>query len=129
MPKKVHDGIRKRCDCPTKKWATCSHPWHFSFHHGGKEYRYSLDVIAGARNEKPPASKSDAISWRDRLRSEIRLGTFVDPAVPITPAPAADSRLTVGDLMKVYLDNHVRVPERSKAAQVVMTCLLTRLGG
>ena len=43
MPRKVHDGIRKRCVCPRRQWPKCPHPWHFSLHHGGKEHRYSLD--------------------------------------------------------------------------------------
>ena len=74
MPKRTHDGIKKRCDCPRKQWPKRPHPWHFSFHHGGHEHRYSLDKIAKSRGERPPTSKSEATAWRDRLRNEIRAG-------------------------------------------------------
>ena len=47
----------------------------------------------------------------------------------MSPAAATpgDARLTLNDLLDRYLDAHVRVPERSKASQVVMECLLNRL--
>ncbi len=56
MPKRTHDGIKKRCDCPKKQWAKCRHPWWFNFHHGGREHRYSLDTIAHSRTSasSPP---------------------------------------------------------------------------
>jgi len=126
MPKRTHDGIRKRCTCGPRKWAKCAHPWHFSFHHGGKEHRYSIDAIARARNEQPPVGATEAKAWRDTLRGEIRSGTFVDPSAAVVVAPKLDT-LTVGDVMDLYLDQHVRVPERKKAGQVVMASLLNRL--
>lgn len=121
MPKRTHDGIKKRCDCGRRQWPKCSHPWHFSFHHNGQEHRYSLDVIARARNGRPPESKAEAIGWRDRLRSEIRAGTFVDPtAPPLTAAVAPDTRLTFGDICDTYLKGHVGNPTRREEAQGAM---------
>lgn len=119
MPRKVHDGIRKRCDCLRRQWPKCAHPWHFSFHHHGREHRFSLDVVARARGELPPTTKGDAVAWRDRLRHEIHAGTFVDPTVP-TPPPAVDVRLTFGDVADKYLKAHVNVPTRRPAAQKAM---------
>ena len=37
-----NDGLRKRCPCPRRTWAKCSHPWHFAFKHDGEHYRFSL---------------------------------------------------------------------------------------
>jgi hypothetical protein len=87
--KRTNDGINKRCDCGNRQWPKCAPPWHFSFHHSGVEHRYSLDKIARARNENPPTTKGDAVTWRDTLRNEIRLGTFVDPDAP-PPAPVEE---------------------------------------
>ncbi len=114
MPKRVHDGLKKRCPrdpatgkrCARKQWAKCSHPWHFSFHHAGREWRFSLDTIARARGQQPPATKTDAEAWRDTLRGEIRSGTFVDPTAPLPAAPI-DTRLTFGDVCDKYLSAYV----------------------
>jgi integrase len=92
---------------------------------GNCEYRLSLDVVARARNEPPPVGTTEAKAWRDRLRGEIRAGTFRDPAAPVITKP--DPRLTVGDVMNLYLEQHVRIPERGKAGQVVMTAYINRL--
>jgi hypothetical protein len=64
------DGLQKRCGPPRRLWAKCPHPWHFGFHHGGTEYRCSLNKEAG----KPPGysmSKSEAESLRDLYRIQI----------------------------------------------------------
>ena len=130
MPKRTYDGLRKRCDCGPRKWAKCLHPWHFSFYHAHREYRCSLDVVARARNEQPPVGTTEAKAWRDKLRGEIRGGA--DPTTPPLPTPPLPTptdatRLTVGDVMDRYLDQHVRAPERKKAGQVVMTAYINRL--
>src|SRR5690606_19214813 len=79
MPKITNDGLRKRCGCAKRTWAKCSHPWHVNFHHDGREYRFSLDVVAKQRCQRPPTTKGQAQTWRDRLRSEIREKTFTTP--------------------------------------------------
>lgn len=126
MPKKVHDGIRKRCDCARRKWAKCTHPWHFSFHHGGHEHRYSLDKIARARNEPVPTGKTEAAKWRDRLRDEIRKGTFVDPDAP-TPIAPGDTRLTLADVVRDYRKKYVDVPTRRAGAKALFDLHLDML--
>ncbi len=105
MPTRVHDGVRKRCACGRQRWSKCKHPWHFRFHHGDREYRYSLDAIARARGEPPPASKLEAVAWRDRLRTEIAAGTFTDPTT--IPAAVAGMSLTFGDVADRYLRTYV----------------------
>lgn len=123
MPKRTNDGVKKRCDCRRKNWPTCPHPWHFSFHYNGVEHRYSLDKIARARNEPPPTTKNEAVTWRDRLRAEIRAGKFVDPDAP-SSAPVVDTRLTFGDVCEKYLDRHVRTPTRRPRARREMETLI-----
>jgi hypothetical protein len=125
MPEIVNDGISKRCDCGRRRWPKCTHGWHFGFHHNGVEYRLSLTKIAQARGLQPAASKSEAI--RDQLRTEIRLGTFVDPNAP-RPAVPVDLRPVVHDVMKLYVDGHVKVASRKPAGQVVMEAYINRLG-
>ena len=112
MPTRVHDGVRKRCACGRQRWNKCRHPWHFRFHHGDREFRYSLDALARARGEPPPRSKLEAVAWRDRLRTEIAAGTFTDPNTP--PAPVADMTLTFGDIADRYLRNYVGKIETAK---------------
>ena len=126
MPRKVHDGIRKRCVCPRRQWPKCPHPWHFSLHHGGKEHRYSLDKLAHARGARAPTSKSEASMWRDRLRSEIRSGTFVGPGTPMPAAPV-DVRLTFGDVCDQYLKRFVQVPTRRPRGRLEMEILIAML--
>jgi integrase len=123
MPSRINDGLKKRCGCARKKWPKCPHPWHFSFHHRGREHRYSLDVIADGRGESPPTSKADAIVWRDRLRTEIREGTFVEPSAAPPPA-TADVRVTFGDVCDHYLTRHVRTPTRRPRPRREMETLI-----
>jgi len=113
MPKRTHDGVKKRCDCSKRRWPKCSDPWWFTFR--PKEYRYSLDKIASARQEPAPTSKSDAVKWRDRLRNEIRFGTFAKT----TSTPTSDARLTVADVIKEYRTRYVNVPRRRPKAKAL----------
>lgn len=123
MPKRTNDGIKKRCAHKRKTWNDCACPWWFEFFHG-RPYRYSLTKLAAARSEPPPRTKEDAITWRDRLRGEIRAGTFVDPdTAPATPAPA-DLRLTFGDVCNQYLDRHVRTPTRRPGGRQMAEILI-----
>jgi len=122
MPKRTNDGVRKRCEHPRRQWSKCPDPWHFNYHHGGREYRYSLDVLARHYGERPPRSKTEATRWRDRLRTAIDGGTFVDPDAPRpTSEPQADTRLTFGDVADRYLKEHVNKKGRRKGAVATMT--------
>jgi hypothetical protein len=77
-----HDGLSKRCDCPRRKWGSCPHDWHFAFAWNGAPWWFSLDVELGRH-----LTAKDAKTERDRIRDEIRKGTFVR-AKDRTPAPA-----------------------------------------
>ena len=72
MTKQRNRGLRKRCECPRKNWAKCSHPWHFNFKWKGEHYRFSLDREVG----HPVTSKTEAEKEADRLRTAIREGVF-----------------------------------------------------
>lgn len=117
----TNDGLRKRCAHPRKQWAKCGCPWHFSFYKKkcacapGDQCTHDNQVRVSLNKHfrKPTRyhmSKSEAEALRDKLRGEIRDGTFGADA-KAQPAPA-DTRLTFGDVVNLYLDKHVRVPTR-----------------
>lgn len=123
MPKRTNDGVKKRCAHKRKSWNDCACPWWFRFYHGGREYAFSLTKIAHARGEEAPKSREQAITWRDRLRSEIRAGTFVDPDA--APAPArVETRLTFGDVGDEYVKRHVRTSTRRADGRREMEILI-----
>ena len=108
----TNGGLKKRCGCPRRQWAKCRHPWHFGFHHDGREHRFSLHRSA----DKPAGyvmSKSEARTLADGLRAEIRAGTLQQQAVE-TPDPAA--AMTFCDVAAEYLKRHVWTPARRPAA-------------
>jgi integrase len=76
--------------------------------------------VARARGERPPASKTEAEALRDRLRSEIRSGTFTAPE----SAPEIETRLTLGDVADQYLDRFVRIPTRRPRGRREMEILI-----
>jgi integrase len=120
MPKVIHDGLKKRCDCPARTWSKCPHPWQFSFHHAGREHRWSLDVVARDRNESMPRSRAEAATWRDRLRNEIRAGKAV-----VAAQPGANAGRTVEEVARLYRQRHIERPGRRAAGQRLMTWYLT----
>jgi integrase len=85
MPRHRNGGIRKRCPCPRRNWAKCPHGWHLNYRlKGGQHYRLSLDREVGRHID----SKTEAQAEAERIRTEIRSGTFRrrDDAVPVTEA-------------------------------------------
>lgn len=121
MPKRTNDGLSKRCEHARKGWRDCSCPWWFGFYHDGREYRFSLTKITSARGEPAPRSKEEAITLRDRLRAEIRLGTFIGG---VKLPPPIETRLTFGDVVDQYLKRHVRTPTRRPRARAQMEVLI-----
>jgi integrase len=124
-----NNGLSKRCDCARRKWLKCDCPWHFDFYfkktahlyQGRAKHRYSLDIIAKSRGEEPPRNKHDAESFADRIRSEIRSGTFRAPCQPEPPQrPDPIALLTVGDVIDTYITRHVQAPTRRRTAQQTM---------
>lgn len=57
-------------------------------------------------------SRSEAEAHRDRLRSEIRLGTFRGLSVGRGESAGDPNTLTFADVAEKYLEGHVRLPHR-----------------
>lgn len=94
-------GLRKRCRCARRAWATCSHPWHFSFKWAGVHHRFAIDKYATA----PIVTKANAQNEADRLRREIRAGHFP----PVAPAaPTAPEALTFEKFTEKWRDSTAR---------------------
>jgi len=83
-----NDGLRKRCSCARRSWASCPHPWHFSFKPKGSttHHRFPIDRYA----DHPIVTRDEARDEAERLRREIRAGHFPPvsstPSAPTTPA-------------------------------------------
>jgi integrase len=61
------------CTCPRRNHAKCPHAWYFNFKpRGGAAWRFSLDAEIGKRLATKEAAEIEA----DRIRGEIRAGTF-----------------------------------------------------
>jgi hypothetical protein len=74
-----NDGVRKRCDCPRRAWATCAHPWHFAFKWQGIHYRFPLGRAFTWKgksyrfpSEGDVTSRVQAKTEADKLRAAIR---------------------------------------------------------
>ena len=118
-----NDGLRKRCRCPARQKSKCHHPWWFGFSWNGREIRFSLHKVLGL-SLRYRMSRAEAEKHRDRFRAQIREGTFTDPSAPEESAPAADQRLTFGDLAERYLEEHVRIPTRREGGRRTMEWLI-----
>ena len=95
-----NDGLTKRCTCRRRDWTQCPHPWHLAFMWQRQHYRVSLGPTI--------RSKTEAKAEADRLREQIRAGTFGPQA---TAAP-----VTLGQLMAVYFERYIRV-HRARVTQ------------
>lgn len=84
-------------------------------------------MIAGARNEPSPRSKTEAEAWRDRLRSEIRGRTFKSPSEAPEAPIDTESRLTFGDVVDQYLRRYVQTPTRRARGRREMEILLATM--
>jgi integrase len=102
------DGVLKRCGCPRRAWAKCSHPWHLAYQWRGTRYRVSLDRERG----QPIRSKTKADEYAETIRLAIRGGTF-HAGVPVFG-------LTFGAVLTAYDDKHVHAPGRRESAQRAM---------
>ena len=104
MARHRNGGLRKRCACPRKNWAKCGHSWHFNFKWKGVHYRFSLDQVVPRRIDSRTAASTEA----DRLRGEIRAGTFRMREEESQSVPR-DTRPTFGMVADIYLKKHVRI--------------------
>ncbi len=111
------DGLSKRCGCPARQWAKCTHSWHFAFCHGkdasGRKVRHRVSLH---RFTDRPAgdvmSHSEAEALADRIRTEVRAGTQALPAVsaPMLAEP------TLADVAERYLRDYARRDTRKPHA-------------
>jgi integrase len=110
-----NSGLRKLCDCSRRNWPKCRHSWYFNFKpRGGPAYQFSLDVELDRHLEK----KEDAEAEADRIRSEIRAGTFVRAAErrKAVPAPVTlPDAITWEKFSATYLERVSEVRERNKS--------------
>jgi integrase len=82
-----------------------------------------LDAVARARSKPLPRSRTEAETWRDLLRNEIRNNVF-----SIGPPPAApDGRLTLGEVCDRYLKKHVQREGRREGGRQLMEFYLAAL--
>lgn len=116
MRRNHHDGVRKICDCPRRRWPRCQHPWHFNFRWKSEDYRFSLERRIGriTRTENGKwrrdlatlgeqiISKTDADAEADRLRAAIRSGELQDVERP------KRETMTLAELFKLYIQRDVR---------------------
>lgn len=124
MPRKVHDGLKKRCDCAKRRWASCPHPWWFSFCHESREYRFSLAKFTTTADGS--MSKTEAETLRDRLRGEIRAGQRTTTGdLVATPDPTAP--LTVADIIAKFMTWYAGTPGRRATAIAKVTYRLRQL--
>ena len=116
MNKRHHNkGLRKLCGCSRRNWPKCAHAWYFNFKpRGGVAYQFSLDVELGEH----PKTKEKAQAEADRIRNQIRAGTFVRAAErrkgAEAPATTSDA-VTLEMFTKTYLERVSQVRDRNKS--------------
>jgi hypothetical protein len=121
-------GLRKLCGCGRARWPKCPHAWHFSFKpRGGVRWRFSLDHELGRHLDSKEEAKSEA----DRIRTEIRQGTFrrADGMRPPTLAPVGQ---TLDQLATSYFAAVKATGKRSAASdasRLVRLCTYDTLDG
>jgi len=112
-PRKRNHGVRKLCKC--KDWSKCEHSWYFNFKpRGGPAYQFSLDVEIGKHLKR----KNEAVAEAERIRNEIRAGTFVRAADRRRLAAAPDptpGAITLEAFSVIYLARVSQVRERNKS--------------
>lgn len=122
-----NDGVRKLCGCSRRKWAKCSHPWHFNFTHNGQHFRLTLarqirKLVLPKTSEgtwkRDRAtlgdvidSKTAAASEAERLKVAIRDGSIFDRG---EARPALES-MRLSTLLKEYETHYVKARHKPKS--------------
>ncbi|MGE3889259.1 MAG: tyrosine-type recombinase/integrase [Vicinamibacterales bacterium] len=98
----TNDGLRKRCSCSRRAWATCSHPWHFSHkERKGPHHRFPLDKYAHLF-DYPLRTKANATKAATHIK-----GLILDKRFPpaAAPAPTTPTDLSFADLADKWITN------------------------
>jgi integrase len=116
-----NNGLRKLCGCARRNWPKCAHAWYFNFKpRGGIAYQFSLDVEIGMHLKTKEAAQAEV----DRIRNEIRAGTFVRAAEKRQQAIAAleaagvepaTEIVTLEHFTSIYLERVSQVRDRNKS--------------
>jgi integrase len=96
-------GLRKVCGCPRRAWAKCDHGWRVNFKWKGVHHRYAIDRIVG----KPIRSKTEADTEAERIRTEIRAGTFCRPGAE--PAAPVKETVTLAKLFEHFKKRYLEI--------------------
>lgn len=117
-------GLKKRCSCNRRKWATCPHPWWFGFHHNGVEHRFSLNK----ETKQDTIDADKAKELRDHYRSLVRAGQCPHCCQPgPTESTLLDTRVTFGYVADQYLAKHVNVDGRRENGRKLMAWYVAAL--
>ena len=100
-----NDGLRKRCECPRRRWAKCEHTWHFAYQWRCTHYRFSLDRHAA----RHVASKTEARATADTIRAAIRTGTLTRHE----SSPATADALTLQAFGAIFLERYSKARDKS----------------
>ena len=98
------DGLTKRCGCPRPRWSKCVHPWYLAYQWKGARYRVQLDRLLG----RTLKGKTEAASEADRVRGEIRAGTFSGTTPPL---PAGHS-VSVSAFGAIFVERYSKAREK-----------------
>lgn len=114
-----NNGLFKKCEHRRRDWPTCGDPWYMNFAHKGQSHRINLYKYADkARGYEMP--KTEAETLRDRIRAEIREGTFQSSGTDSTPANGR----TLDDVAPLFLEwwaaQRERRPHRVEALKGVL---------
>lgn len=99
------NGLLKRCLCGRRNWPTCPHSWHGTFRHA----RVSLDKFFNV----DISSKTEALEYYERLRAEVRAGTF-SPGGHAKQPEAVTRPVTLRDTFALYCEELERDPSRRR---------------
>jgi integrase len=91
-------GLRKICRCPRRVWAKCRHGWHFNWRWGGVDYRFSLDRQEGRHID----GKAEAEDVADRIRREVKDGSFGKSPAPASAAREPEPTLTFSEFAETW---------------------------
>ena len=122
-----NDGLTKRCGCPWPRWSKCAHPWYLAYQWKGDRHRICLDRLLGRRLK----GKTEADAEAERIRGEIRAGTFSGATSPLLSAGHSVTVCTFGAIfVERYSQARGKVTWRDDGAKITTFAafVLPRIG-